>query len=117
MGDINRDPAMEEILASIKRVIAGDGRAPARPPRDDRSEDQPMEAPVEEDVLELSDPVSEADGLTSDDTSAAAGKKLAARHALQQPEKGERVALPEATPTKDQKGGGRGKGEEKPVKP
>src|SRR3546814_7560234 len=33
------------------------GRAPARPPRDDRSEDQPMEAPVEEDVLELSDPV------------------------------------------------------------
>src|SRR3546814_6484748 len=97
MGDINRDPAMEEILASIKRVIAEDGRAPARPPRDDRSEDQPMEAPVEEDVLELSDPVSEADGLTSDDTTAAARQKLAALSALRQPENGEPVALSEAT--------------------
>src|SRR3546814_14895768 len=99
MGDINRDPAMEEILASIKRVIAEDGRAPARPPRDDRSEDQPMEAPVEEDVLELSDPVSDADGLTSDDTTAAARQKLAAPSALRQPENGEPVALSEATPT------------------
>ena len=95
MGDINRDPSMEEILASIKRVIAEDGRAPARP-RDQRSEDQAKEASVEEDVLELSDPVSEADGLTSDDTTAAARQKLAALSALRQPEALEPGAASEA---------------------
>jgi uncharacterized protein len=31
MGDINREPSMEEILASIKRVIAEDGRATGQP--------------------------------------------------------------------------------------
>jgi cell pole-organizing protein PopZ len=30
MGDIQQDPSMEEILASIKRVIREDGRAPAQ---------------------------------------------------------------------------------------
>lgn len=89
MGDINRDPSMEEILASIKRVIAEDGRAPARPAYDDPEEDQPMEASVEEDVLELSDPVSEADGLTSEDTTAATRRKLAALAAVRAPETSE----------------------------
>ncbi len=85
MGDINRDPSMEEILASIKRVIAEDGRAPARQPRVE-PDDQAMEASVEEDVLELSDPVSEADGLTSENTTAAARQKLAALTAMRQQE-------------------------------
>lgn len=97
MGDINRDPSMEEILASIKRVIAEDGRSPARPPQRD-SEDPSMEASVEEDVLELSDPVSEADGLTSDDTTAAARQKLAALSALRQPENGEQATSSEIIP-------------------
>jgi len=88
MGDINRDPSMEEILASIKRVIAEEGRAPARQ-RDDRAEDLGVEATSEEDILELSDPVSEADGLTSEDTTVAARQKLAALSALRQPESSE----------------------------
>ena len=96
MGDINRDPSMEEILASIKRVIADDARAPARSPRADSTDGQPKETSMEEDVLELSDPVSEADGLTSDDTTAAARQKLAALSALRQPEQGELPATCEA---------------------
>jgi cell pole-organizing protein PopZ len=87
MGEINQDPSMEEILASIKRVIAEDGRAAAaRPARGSR----PVEAPRprslsdedEEDVLELSDPVCEGDGLISDDAAAASRQSLAALSAL-----------------------------------
>jgi cell pole-organizing protein PopZ len=77
MGDIHQEPSMEEILASIKRVIAEDGRAaPARPARGSR----PVEAPKapEEDVLELSDPVTEGEGLVSEDAAAASQKALAA---------------------------------------
>jgi cell pole-organizing protein PopZ len=88
MGDINRDPSMEEILASIKRVIAEEGRAPARQ-RDDRAEDLGVVASSEEDLLELCDPVSEAYGLTSEDTPVAARQKLAALSALRQPESSE----------------------------
>ena len=52
---------------------------------------------MEEDVLELSDPVSEADGLTSDDTTAATRQKLAALAAMRQPETGEApTAAPDA---------------------
>ena len=79
---------MEEILASIKRVIAEDGRdvsrraattAPARPRRIARAE------PVaEEDVLELDDPVSEGSGLLSDDVAAASRERLASLSALRQ---------------------------------
>ncbi|MEA3034503.1 MAG: uncharacterized protein QOH04_258, partial [Sphingomonadales bacterium] len=63
---------MEEILASIKRVIAEDGRvAAARPARGSRPVEAPRPGLVpdedDEDVLELSDPVSEGDGLVSDD--------------------------------------------------
>jgi cell pole-organizing protein PopZ len=83
MGEINQEPSMEEILASIKRVIAEDGRAgAARPPRGTR----PTEAPraVEEDVLELSDPVTEAGGLISTDVAAASRQSLAALSALKE---------------------------------
>ena len=75
---------MEEILASIKRVIAEDGRAPAaRPARGSR----PVEAsrpPAEEDVLELSDPVGEGDGLVSEVAAAASRNALSALSALKE---------------------------------
>jgi len=87
MGDIQQDPSMEEILASIKRVIAEDGRdatrraatTAARPRRIARAEPAP-----EEDVLELDDPVSEASGLLSDDAATASRQRLASLSALRQ---------------------------------
>jgi cell pole-organizing protein PopZ len=87
MGEINQDPSMEEILASIKRVIAEDGRAAAaRPARGSRPVEAPRPSPLadedEDDVLELSDPVSEGDGLVSDDAAAASRQSLAALSAL-----------------------------------
>ncbi|MBV8687756.1 MAG: DUF2497 domain-containing protein [Alphaproteobacteria bacterium] len=85
MGDINREPSMEEILASIKRVIAEDGRAAAaRPARGSRPVEAPRPSPPEEDVLELSDPVTEGDGLVSDDAAAASRQSLAALSALKE---------------------------------
>ena len=63
MGDINQDPSMEEILASIKRVIAEDSRsASTRPSR--RRGDPEIGAEIDsdddlddQDVLELDDPL------------------------------------------------------------
>ena len=43
---------------------------------------------MEEDVLELRDPVAEADGLTSEGTTAATRHSLAALAAMRQPEPG-----------------------------
>jgi cell pole-organizing protein PopZ len=89
MGEINQEPSMEEILASIKRVIAEDTRpAPARPARGSRPAEAPR--PAEEDVLELSDPVSAdpGDGLVSEDAAAASLRSLAALSALNQREQG-----------------------------
>jgi cell pole-organizing protein PopZ len=83
MGELNQDPSMEEILASIKRVIAEDGRgaAAARPSRGARpvevAEADPAE-PAEEDILELSDPVVDGEGLVSDDAAAASRQSLSA---------------------------------------
>ena len=61
---------MEEILASIKRVIAEEGEAAAPQPRSRKR------APQEE-VLELSDPVSEQDSLMSPDAAEASRHRLA----------------------------------------
>ena len=78
---------MEEILASIKRVIAEDGEASRRAattavPRPRRAA---RAAPTpEEDVLELDDPVSEGPGLLSDDVAAASRERLASLSALRQ---------------------------------
>jgi cell pole-organizing protein PopZ len=89
MGEIQQDPSMEEILASIKRVIAEDGRAAVasqRPQRrSPRAELPPAPADedeYEQDVLELEDPVSEGEGLLSADAAAASRQKLAALSAL-----------------------------------
>ena len=88
MGDMQTDPSMEEILASIKRVIAEDNRA--QPPRARRAaapEPAPEEAQPEEDVLELDDPVTEHGSLLSSDAAAASRARLAALSALRgQPE-------------------------------
>ena len=80
MGDIQQDPSMEEILASIKRVIAEDSRLPAGAARARRAPAEPL--PPEEDVLELDDPVSETSGLLSNDAAAASRERLAALSAL-----------------------------------
>ncbi|MDT9597908.1 DUF2497 domain-containing protein [Sphingosinicella rhizophila] len=74
---------MEEILASIKRVIAEDGRQPppTRPGRAQRPSAPPPVAP-EDDVLELSEPMADADSpedpLISEDAAAASRQALAA---------------------------------------
>ena len=85
---------MEDILASIKRVIADDGSAAAaaRARRLPHAESPAAESSAgDEDVLELDDPVSEATGLMSSDVAAASREKLAALSALRQREE----AIPE----------------------
>ena len=80
---------MEEILASIKRVIADDGRAVMAASRTGRSSPRIVEPELQpeepdEDVLELSDPVSEEDSLMSQDSAAASRQSLAALAAMRQ---------------------------------
>jgi cell pole-organizing protein PopZ len=86
MADINQDPSMEEILASIKRVIAEDGRAALASPRG-RNGHHPeagADPEPEEDVLELSDPVSDEDRLISEGSAAASRQSLAVLAAMRQ---------------------------------
>lgn len=87
MAELNQEPSMEEILASIKRVIAEDGRAATRPARGSRPAEAP---PIEEDVLELSDPIGEppAAPLVSEDAAAASRQSLAALSALRERNEG-----------------------------
>ena len=85
---------MEEILASIKRVIAEDAR-PARPARGSRPAEAPPPPPaVDEDVLELKDPITEGDGLVSTDAAAAARQSLTALSELR--DRGEPASAPVA---------------------
>lgn len=89
MGDIHKDPSMEDILASIKRVIAEDsgvgerrgGLAAAARRRMPRAEPAPE---ADEDVLELDDPVTDSAGLLSDDAATASRQRLASLSALRQ---------------------------------
>lgn len=89
MGEMNRDQSMEDILASIKRVIETDGRA-ALATRAGRA-DEPAD-----DVLELSDPVSDADAIMSDDRAEASRNALAALAAVNHAEPSD---LPAAGPS------------------
>ena len=83
---------MEEILASIKRVIADDSRpAPAARGRKapGAESESPSPAPAqsapEEDVLELSNPLPrDGDGLISENVTAATRNSLAALAAMRQ---------------------------------
>jgi cell pole-organizing protein PopZ len=63
MGDVSAEPSMEDILSSIKRIIAEDvetggaSRARRRP----TPQPIPVEAGEEDDVLELNEPAPDSD--------------------------------------------------------
>ena len=64
MGDVSNEPSMEEILSSIKRIIAEDTEAALAPPRGKRVvaaqpalTPDPQEPPQEPEVLELTQTV------------------------------------------------------------
>jgi uncharacterized protein len=105
MGDVSNEPSMEEILSSIKRIIAEDSEASLSPPRNRRAAVvQPVADPLpesetsseDEEVLELTEtvapeaaveeapmPVTEAKpALVSDKTAEASRSSLAALSAL-----------------------------------
>ena len=105
MGDVSNEPSMEEILSSIKRIIAEDSEASLSPPRSRRAAVvQPVADPLPEpssdddepEVLELTETVaSEAAAeeivvpvietkptLVSDKTAEASRSSLAALSAL-----------------------------------
>jgi cell pole-organizing protein PopZ len=89
---------MEEILASIKRVIAEDGRAaeaapPARGKRI-RAAATVSQPPADDDVLELDEPITEGSTLLSDNAAASTRTRLASLSALRQ--RGEGPADPGA---------------------
>lgn len=84
MGDTNRDPSMEEILASIKRVISEE--APSAAPVRSRIRSSASE---EEDVLELSHPLDGGEeSLVSQNVASASRGKLAALAELRRTEGG-----------------------------
>lgn len=70
MADVNNDPSMEEILASIKKVIAEEVPPPSARVRARRADADP------EDVLELNQPADAGEPLMSDNAA------QSSRHAL-----------------------------------
>ena len=96
MVDLRNEPSMEDILASIKRIIAEDGAAAMSPPRvrtPPRAAppapvpaEQAAEAPAaaeQEEVLELTQPAPEqAPEIVSDQAAAASRQSLAALSAV-----------------------------------
>ena len=80
---------MEEILASIKRVISEDGKAAAAAPAPARGKKARAVATVapstaDDDVLELDEPITEGPTLLSDNAAAASRSRLASLSALRQ---------------------------------
>ncbi|KTW09659.1 DUF2497 domain-containing protein [Sphingomonas sanguinis] len=57
MGEVSAEPSMEEILSSIKRIIAEEGEVPARQRRQPRPVPSPVVDEDSPEVLELSDPM------------------------------------------------------------
>ena len=57
MGDISAEPSMEDILSSIKRIIAEEGDVADRPRRAPRPVINPERAIESREILELSEPV------------------------------------------------------------
>jgi len=95
MGTASSEPSMEEILASIKRIIADDepgAFARGRPlravhePELDPAQEEALVEPPHEDVLELHEPIAEApapvaapvDPILSDRVAEASREKLEA---------------------------------------
>ena len=87
MGDISSEPSMEEILSSIKRIIAeeGDAATGTRSRRPAKAVTTPARDPIlddEDEVLELSQPVAEIETpapmpIGAPDVAAAPGPKPA----------------------------------------
>jgi cell pole-organizing protein PopZ len=89
MGEAQPEPSMEEILASIKRVISEDGKAAAASPAPARGKKPRVAAtvdapPAEDDVLELDEPITEGPTLLSDNAAATSRQRLASLSALRQ---------------------------------
>lgn len=101
MGDMTKEPSMEEILSSIKRIIAEEGEeAVQAAPRRMRTEAKAAPAPVEpvyiepvvEEVLELTDEIAEEEAVPApkatpkaaetDDSILSVESEVAARHSL-----------------------------------
>ena len=84
MAELQQDPSMEEILASIKRVISEDGaRAPVQPRQvPPRRPARPEPVANDEDVLELDQPADSAEPLVSPDAATASRQSLAALSAV-----------------------------------
>lgn len=106
MGDMTKEPSMEEILSSIKRIIAEEGEeavqaAPLRRSRGEKAAAQaPVPAPADPDeVLELTDEIAEEPmpapkaapkatavaapaAPASDDSILSVESEVAARHSL-----------------------------------
>src|SRR5882724_2241164 len=85
MGDLSNEPSMEEILASIRRIISEEGEAAvptpkARAPRAVREVPAETEATEDaSDILELTEPMAvDDDALVSDETASASRQALAA---------------------------------------
>lgn len=59
MGDVSNEPSMEDILSSIKRIIAEEGESvtTGRPRRAARPSAPPVIEPSDDEVLELREPV------------------------------------------------------------
>ena len=100
MGDMTKEPSMEEILSSIKRIIAEEGEeavqaAPRRTRADSARAASVPVAPAIEEVLELTDEVAEEEVMPApkaaaakpsdpkgDDTILSVESEVAARHSL-----------------------------------
>jgi cell pole-organizing protein PopZ len=100
MADAQPEPSMEEILASIKRVISEDGKAAAAASpaagraKKPRGVATVVPPPADDDVLELDEPITEGPTLLSDNAAAASRERLASLSALRQ--RGEAPADPGA---------------------
>ena len=84
----NPDPSMEEILASIKRVINEDKRPVVVGQQAEGEESQP----AEDDILELNAPVIEGEPLMSEERAQATRQSLAALAAARQQNPGGAMA-------------------------
>jgi len=88
MAEAHPEPSMEEILASIKRVISEDGKAAAASPGPARGRKPravtTVAPPSEDDVLELDEPITEGPALLSDNAAASTRERLASLSAIRQ---------------------------------
>lgn len=92
-GDTDKEPTMEEILASIRRIISEDGENKPEQQRpqpltvpEPRIEPEGRFVPPSHDVLELTDPAPEPapqpTGIISETTAAVASQSLSALSAM-----------------------------------